>query len=69
MGQEDILNELVRRGDVSLRELETKFKPHGPITNQLKALRNKKLVDRKMVDKCWVYFPTDEALILKDVKA
>lgn len=31
MGQEDILNELVRRGDVPLRELETKFKP--PRTN------------------------------------
>lgn len=69
MGQEDILNELIRRGDVPLRELETKFKPHGPITNQLKALRNKKLVDRKMVDKRGVYFPTDEALIMKGMKA
>jgi len=65
MGQEDILNELVTRGEVPVGEINTKFKPKGPVSQQLSALRKKGLVDRKLVNRHFVYFPTPEAIALE----
>ena len=68
MGQEDILKELVTRGDVPVGEINSKFKPHGPVSQQIKALRNKGLVGKKQVGEGWYYFPTEEALELAKTK-
>lgn len=72
MGQDDIIKEIVRRGKVLQMELYDMFGKQGPLSQQLRQLRNKGLASRIKVappGRCfhkevWMYFPTQEAIEL-----
>lgn len=68
MGQKEILEEIIKNGEMSQVDLIKKFKLHGPVNKQLDSLRNKKLIDRRQVGRRYVYFPTDEALSMAGVR-
>lgn len=65
MGQEEIIKEIVERGEVPQKELNNKFGCAGQVTRQLQKLRDKGLAGRRLINRReWLYFPTQEAIEL-----
>ncbi len=62
MGQQEILDEIIKNGEMAQVDISKKFKLHGPLNKQLDSLRLKNLIDRKIVGRRYVYFPTDEGM-------
>lgn len=64
MGQDDLLKEIVERGEVLQKELYGKFGCASQVSRQLGKLRDKGLAKRRLERHEWVYTPTPEAIEL-----